>query len=375
MTFRFLLVLCALLVLSGGCAAPPNPPPPSTPTPTPTPAVEDPLNGAMVSPDAPKHRIAAVMIDNYPDARPQSGLYSADIVYEVEAEGGITRYLALFLGNTPKEVGPVRSARTYFVDLARPYAPFFAHAGQNDDVIEVLAGLRAAGFADMDEIQHTPEAFWRDNTRDMPHNLYTGIARIRKVGPTYGYADKAFAGDRFAFASLTSESSASAPPTLDETPTPTPRSSATTNPHATPTPSAAPAIPPVPNVVASFWLEYDVDFVWDGAAYQRFIDGQAQHDRDDDRPYEVDDIVVVWIPAKVLDAIGDLSMNVYGSYPAVLVRDDSAVEGTWIAPGPSSPPSLVDDSGTPLPLKPGQIYVEIMPQGSSLTLGKKSWSH
>jgi hypothetical protein len=145
--------------------------------------------------------------------------------------------------------------------------------------------------------------------------------------------------------------------------------------HATPAQSPAPAIPPVPNVVASFWLEYDVDFVWDGAAYQRFIDGGAQHDRDDDRPYEIDDIIAVWIPAKVLDSIGDLSMNVYGSYPAVLVRDGSATEGRWTAPGPDSPPTLVDESGMPLALKPGQIYVEIMPQGSSLTLGKKSWSH
>ncbi|MBV8281115.1 MAG: DUF3048 domain-containing protein [Candidatus Eremiobacteraeota bacterium] len=360
-------MVCAF-ALCAGCAKATNPQPPSTPTPTPTPAVENPLNGAMVPPDAPKHRVAAVMIDNYPDARPQSGLYDADVVYEVEAEGGITRYLALFLGAAPTAVGPVRSARTYFVDLARPYDPFFAHAGQNDDVIDVLRDLRNAGFADMDEIQHTPEAFWRDNSRDMPHNLYTGVSRMRKVGPTYGYADKAFSRDRLTFGSP--------PPTPDADgaqPNTSAQPSASQPPK--PGPSATPAMPPVPNVVASFWLEYDVDFVWDGAAYQRFIDGQPQHDRDDDRPYEVDDIVAVWIPAKVLDTIGDLSMNVYGSYPAVLIRDGLATEGTWNAAGPDAPPRLVDDSGEPLVLKPGHIYIEIMPQGSSLTLGKKSWSH
>ncbi|MBV8365745.1 MAG: DUF3048 domain-containing protein [Candidatus Eremiobacteraeota bacterium] len=336
---RLPAALCAWLLLVCGCARQSAPVATATPTPTPTPAVADPLNGVMVAPAAVRHRIAAVMIDNYPDARPQSGLYDADVVYEVEAEGGITRYMALYLGDAPAIVGPVRSARTYFVDLARPYDPFFAHAGQNDDTIEQLAALRGAGFSDMDEIQHTPEAFWRDDSRDMPHNLYTGIARMRKVGPSYGYADRPYQGDEFAFAPASATSSDPA------------------------------------DVVASFWLEYDVHFVWDGAAYQRFIDGQAQHDRDDDRPYRVRDIIAVWIPARVLDAIGDLSMDVYGRFPAVLVRDGRATPGLWDAQGPATLPQLNDEAGAPLALTPGQIYVEVMPQGSSFSVGKQVWSH
>ena len=73
----------------------------------------DPLNGTFVDPKSLRHRIAAVMIDNYPfDARPQSGLHDAEIVYEVEAEGGITRYLALYISPPPAKIGPVRSSRT-----------------------------------------------------------------------------------------------------------------------------------------------------------------------------------------------------------------------------------------------------------------------
>jgi len=323
----------------------------------------------MVPPSAIRHRIAAVMIDNYPDARPQSGLHDADVVYEVEAEGGITRYLALFLGGAPAVVGPVRSARTYFVDLARPYDPYFAHAGQNDDVIEPLEVLREAGFSDMDEIQHTPEAFWRDDSRDMPHNLYTGVARIRKVGPGYGHADKPYEGDEFAFVTP-------APATPDA-----PNATAAASPPETPAAALAATTAPasasndVPDVVASFWLEYDVHYVWDGTGYQRFIDGQAQHDRDDDRPYQVNDIIAVWIPAKVLDSIGDLSMDVYGSFPAVLVHDGRAQSGVWDAPGPGTLPQLHGDAGAPLALAPGQIYIEVMPQGSSFSVGKHVWSH
>jgi hypothetical protein len=349
------------------CARPSAPPvrtPPPTPSPRPT--IADPLDGAGVSPASVRHRIAAVMIDNFPDARPQSGLHDADVVYEVEAEGGITRYLALFLGNAASEVGPVRSARTYFVDLARPYDPFFAHAGQNDDVIDVLKTLRANGFADMDQIQHTPEAFWRDDTRDMPHNLYASVVKMREVGPTYGYADAPFAGHGFEFDDDRADSRGGAtgvspaPPSAD----------------APLSPAAMPAPPPlVPEAVLSFWQDYDVHFVWDGVAYQRFIDGQAQHDRDDDRSYEVSDIIVVWVPAKVLDAVGDLHMDVYGTFPALLIRQGRVASGSWSASGPTTLPALVGENGSPLPLTRGQIYVEVMPQGSSVKIGKQTWSH
>lgn len=78
-----------------------------------------------------------VMIENHEDSRPQSGLQSADIVYETVAEGGITRFMGVFYcgiigGTTGKyDVGPVRSARTYFLDIASEYAdyPLYAHVG------------------------------------------------------------------------------------------------------------------------------------------------------------------------------------------------------------------------------------------------------
>ncbi len=335
---------CALF--AAGCAQHAASVPPSNkPTPRPIPTTTDPLNGAIVPLASVKHRVAAVMIDNYPiDARPQSGLHDADIVYEVEAEGGITRYMALYLAGQPKKIGPVRSARTYFVDLARPYDPFFAHGGQNTDTIDKLKELRAGGFADYDEILQAQAAFWRDDTRDMPHNLYTSIERIRKTAPEYGTKDTAYAQQEFDF-------TASDP--------------------------RAPGAPPseVPPVLISFWNDYNVLFVYDGTGYQRYIDGAVQVDRDDARPYSVANIIAVWIPATVLDSIGDLAMNVYGAFPAVLIHDGRAETGTWVAPGPADVPSLFGADEKPLVLKPGQIYIEVLPQGSRIASGKSVWSH
>lgn len=94
-----------------------------------------PINGAMYSKQQKawweKHAPLGVMIENHLEARPQSGLSSADIVYEAVAEGGITRFLAIFYCQDAEFIGPVRSARTYFVDMVSEYgpSPLYAHVG------------------------------------------------------------------------------------------------------------------------------------------------------------------------------------------------------------------------------------------------------
>ena len=339
---RLLGVGLALLALAG-CARHAVVGAFSSPTPFATPAVPltySVLNGAVVPPHSGDHRITAVMIDNYPiDARPQSGLHDADIIYEAEAEGGITRYMALFLEHTPAKIGPVRSARLYFVDLARPYDPYFAHAGENDDVWGPLKDLREGGFADMEQIVGTPEAFWRDSSRFMPHNLYTSVAKVRATGPKYGFADRPFSQPAFAF-------------------------------YEDPPPKG-----PLPDAIVTFWRDYTVRFHLKGSTYERIIGGTVQHDLNDRRPYEVSDIIAIWIPAKVLDAIGDLSMEVYGTFPAVLVHDGKAQPGRWVEPGPNALPRIVDTHGAPLALTPGQVYIEVLPQGGTLKNGKNIWSY
>src|SRR5215469_11341117 len=275
----------ATLALSSGCVRH-APAPVPTPIVSPTPLhVSSPLNGLSVVPLSTMHRVTAVMVDNYPhDTRPQSGLRGADIVYEVEAEGGITRYMALFLENAPPKIGPVRSTRLYFVDLARPYQPYLAHAGENDDVWEPLRELRASGFADMEEILIAEEAFWRDGSRQMPHNLYTSIARIREDGPQHGWPDMPYANSGFIF-------------------------------------SDAPHVTSAPGITVDFWMHYSVQYAFKNGAYERTIGGIVQHDLGDPTPYRIADVIAVWIPATVIDDQGHHKLDVYGEFPAVLVRE------------------------------------------------------
>jgi hypothetical protein len=122
------------------------------------------------------HRIMAVMISNQAQARPQSGLDQADIVYEILAEAWITRLVAFYHSEEPEVIGPVRSLRPYLIDLALGFDAVFAHAGGSDEALAIVANR---GLASLDEIHTAGFAFYRVNFRQMPHNLYTNIELLR----------------------------------------------------------------------------------------------------------------------------------------------------------------------------------------------------
>jgi len=119
----------------------------------------------------------AISIENSPDARPQSSISKAGLVYEAMTEGGITRFLAFF-DKVPNEVGPVRSARTFFVDWAYEIPAFFVHCGGNADALAEIPTL--SGFFDLDEFAYG-SYFWRSTDRYAPHNLYTSGDNLNKL--------------------------------------------------------------------------------------------------------------------------------------------------------------------------------------------------
>ncbi|MDP1709533.1 MAG: DUF3048 domain-containing protein [Candidatus Komeilibacteria bacterium] len=126
-----------------------------------------------------------VMIDNSPEAQPyHSGLAEALVVYETLAEGGSTRLEALFAGAPQAErIGPVRSARPYFVQIAADWGAFYWHAGGSPEglaLIKELAGQKQ--LTDLNEISGLgPIYLWRDTSLAAPHNLFTGGAKIGKA--------------------------------------------------------------------------------------------------------------------------------------------------------------------------------------------------
>ncbi|HET8884128.1 MAG TPA: DUF3048 domain-containing protein [Candidatus Saccharimonadales bacterium] len=166
---------------------------PIKPDPKPEPPKEyySPLTGIPVKNEAAtKQAVTAIMLENSPDARPQSGLKQSGVVYEAIAEGGITRFLALYQQEKPKLIGPVRSLRMYYVDWLAPYNASVAHVGGS---AAALTEIRKSTYRDIDQF-FNPGTYWRATDRYAPHNVYTNFAKIDALNKAKGYTKSTFDG-------------------------------------------------------------------------------------------------------------------------------------------------------------------------------------
>lgn len=152
--------------------------------PVPPPKYYSPLTGELVKSEAGTTKpVTAIMIENSPDARPQSGLRNAEIVYEAVAEGGITRFLALYQQKEPGLVGPVRSLRMYYVDWLTPYNASVAHVGGSAAALKLVRG---GNYRDIDQF-FNPDSYYRSSDRYAPHNVYTTFTRLKQLNARKGY--------------------------------------------------------------------------------------------------------------------------------------------------------------------------------------------
>lgn len=151
--------------------------------------VESALSGVLVPAADAARPVTGIMIENSGSARPQSGLREADVVFEAIAEGGITRFLALFQTKKPDYIGPVRSARPYYVEWAAAFDAGYAHAGGSPDGIARISQL---GVKDINAFSYGSSVFFRTDDRESPHNLYTTFAGLDKVNSDKGYTSSTY---------------------------------------------------------------------------------------------------------------------------------------------------------------------------------------
>ncbi len=140
---------------------------------------ESPINGLLFTKtDISKlesRRPVAVMINNHSEARPQSGLNSADLVFEALAEGGITRYLAIFWSEAPEKVGPIRSARQYYLEWLSPFDPLYIYDGCADTTNPKTDACGNVYAYNIKRIATIGAWRWNDGRRYAPHNEYSSL--------------------------------------------------------------------------------------------------------------------------------------------------------------------------------------------------------
>ena len=271
------------------------------------------------------NRPFAVMVNNLKPARPQSGLPHADIVWEVLAEGGITRLVAIFQSDEFTDpIGPIRSIRPYLIQIGESYGGILVHSGASNDA---LALLQHSGKADMDEINNAGAYFYRDKSRKAPHNLYSTLDKLKEGAAKKKY-DKAVTVPALPFA----------------------------------VEGATGGGKPATNVDIQFLLkDYKVSYAYDPATklYARSINGEPHTDLTTKTQLTTTNIAVIGAKHRTYDDYGRLDIDLDSGGPAVLIQLGKAVECEWKR-GTDGAVHLMKD-GKELPMVPGKTYYHIVP--------------
>lgn len=301
--------------------------------------VINPLTGYPVDAAALEHRVFLVSVDNHPRARPQYGLSRADLVYELPVEGGISRFAALFLAGEAGTIGPVRSSRHYFLDLALEWQAVWVHAGGSPQSNEQVDRL---GIADVDDVRGTGgDVFWRGNDRERPHNLYTGSERVRARIETRGWDRKPPAREPWRFA---------VPDDL---------------PEGEPAPAVEVRWPGSGDSAESF--VYDEE----SGLYTRSVDGKTQVDKLTGEPLRVRNVLVQFVDVQPIrgDTEGRLDVRLVGSGRLLIFTAGTVREGRWRKVDRPSPTIFSEADGEPVTLVPGPTWVLIVPTRTEVLPG------
>ncbi|TSC86325.1 MAG: Uncharacterized protein G01um10147_937 [Microgenomates group bacterium Gr01-1014_7] len=318
-----------------------------------------PLNGSMRTKRAreawEKRRPLAVMIENHSEARPQSGLSSADIIYEVVAEGGITRFMALFYCNLGDvQVGPVRSARTYYLDWLGEYDALYAHVGgaNTPGPADALGQIITYKVKDLNQFSIGFPIFWRDYQRlghpvATEHTMYSTTQKLWEVGAKRGWEATDSAGIKW---------DAKFTPWKFKDPAPSGAGQAT-------------------KIKVNFWEsqgEYAVEWNYDAISnsYKR-KNGQDHVDLNNKQQLTAKNIVVQF--QREANANDGYPGNVHllygtaGSGKALFFQDGGVIEGKWIKQSRLSRSKYVDSKGVEIQFNKGQIWIQTVPEGSKVT--------
>jgi hypothetical protein len=323
---------------------------------------ECPLNGQMFGATQKslweKRRPLGVMIENHKDARPQSGLTSADIIYEAVAEGGITRFLTIFYCQDAKYVGPVRSARIYFIDMLSEYGryPLYTHVGGANtpgpaDALGKIRELNWDSYNDLNQFGVPFPNFWRDYER-LPgriteHTVYTTTAKLWEYAKTKRNLtnldennklwDEDFEKWKFKDGALVKGE--------------------------------------LTKISFDFWQgkeDYSVEWQYDKSSnsFKRFNGGQPHMDKNNDKQIESKNLVIIFMKESMANdgyEGGHLLYKTAGSGETIIFQDGKAIKGEWRKKDIFSRIKFYDEKGKEIAFNRGQIFIEILPIGNKVT--------
>lgn len=307
------------------------------------------------------HEPLGVMIENHEEARPQSGLSYADVVYEAVAEGGITRFLSIFYCQDAPEVGPVRSARTYFVDMVSQYGkyPLYAHVGGANadgpaDALGQIDSYGWSGYNDLNQFSIGFPTFWRDYDR-LGHTVATEHTMYSTTTKLWDFAKKS--RDISSTTTAGSWTDSYTPYTFKDD-------------------AAANSRPVSQTVHLGFWQDpaYAVDWIYDRVnnVYKRNNGGQPHLDRDTNKQLTAKNVVILLMrESNAADGYENNEHLLYGDTgtgKALIFLDGKEIKGTWKKTSRTAQLMISDASGIPVQFNRGKIWFSIMATDATITV-------
>jgi Protein of unknown function (DUF3048). len=334
----FLLVLCLILVLSGCKKSKPyssavTPTPEPTTNAVPTPAQQKyyaPYTGEEVSEEAASKPAFLAIIENYVAARPQSGFTSADIVFEAMTEGGITRCLALFQKDDCSKIGPIRSMRTYFIDIACEYGLPFAHCGGSHDALD---RIKNEPLMSMNQFVNG-SSYWRDPTiKVQEHSLYSSTENLISLAQSKGYAKKPSSSLKFDKSYWDNAAGGAAN-----------------------------------SIYIKFHASYNTSYEFKDGLYYKSMNKIPTLNKEDQKPVALKNIVIQNVKYRSRPNETYLDADLIGSGDGYIISNGRAVKITWSRASLTSQTIFKDEKGNIVPLNPGKTWWHLLDQNASLTI-------
>jgi hypothetical protein len=298
-----------------------------------------PLTGLAVESSLLLNRPVAVMIDNYVAARPQSALKEAEIIYEILAEGQITRYLAIYQANAPESIGPIRSSRMYYIAKALEYDPLYVHVGGSP---EALTTLKTLDIGNVDGLVAGKEIFWRRNHKKAPNNMYSSITAIRKQAAQLKH-DTTFSFESWKFKQ--------APLVIEGT-------------------SATQVKLVYKKPTDKDKVGYYTTYAYDETTmlYRRGFNGKDHKDELDGTGLTAMNVIVQVANHRVVDSMLRLEVDVVGKGSGLYLTMGKQIPITWEKPKNASLTRFYDEAGVELVLNPGVTWVQVIDSLKSVTI-------
>ncbi len=287
-----------------------------------------PLTGEEAADEAATlRRPLSVKIENTPEARPQLGVTSADVVYETITESGISRMNCIYQSTIPEEVGPVRSGRNSDVTLVPQYDALFFMSGANDVVLSEIA---AAGLADLSHGKAS-ELYYRVDYRYAPHNLYLHLSQAYAVAEAMGYDITMQTPLCLEFGVNTNVSSTDAS-----------------------------------SITVPFSNYYVAEWAWNESekAYLRSMDGPTI-DAADDSQVSAENVVVMWVTYTLVLEGPTQAIDMNSGGEAAVFTDGKRINVTWTSDG-KNPPRFKDASGNAVKLTAGKTWFQVLNYDQSI---------